>query len=72
MEFFNKVIELVFWAIAAGGFIYMVIGGMSLSKAIKAKNAADQEDATYGLGAGFIVLLIGLGCAVYFPAVTYF
>lgn len=72
MEFFSKVIDLIFWGCAVGGFLYMVIGGMSLAKAIKAKNAADQEDATYGIGAGAIIFAIGTFGVAFFPAMPSF
>lgn len=71
-SFFNNIITLVFWAITAGGFIYVIISAMSLAKAVKAKNSADQEESTYGVGSGFIIVLIGLGGAKYFPTLPTF
>lgn len=72
MSFFNKVIQLVFWAITAGGFIYGVVSGMNLAKAIKHRASADQEEATYGIGVAIVICLIGLGGATFFPAIPTF
>lgn len=72
MSFFTRTIELVFWAITAGGFIYGVISGLNMAKAIKARNSADQEDSTYGLGVAIIIVLIGLAGAAYFPDIPSF
>lgn len=71
-SFFDKVIDLVFWAVFAGGFLYGVVQALGLAKAIKNKVSADQEDSTYGLGVAIIICLIGAGGAVFFPNIPTF
>lgn len=72
MDFFNIAIKLFFWVVMAGSFLYGVLQAMALAKSLKNRNAADQEDSTYGIGVAAIIFLIGMSGAAFFPAIPTF